>query len=138
MVGKAIPPTKEEKNRLNWIGSQYGGCIPCLLKGYSGVLAEVHHVVQGNKRSGHEFTYGNCYWHHEGHEPARPGPSLGKGKRPSQAYFGAATMLCDLQTFLIEAWKIHFWVPYHIPEPVVRQLRELWVTLRVDDPYYEG
>jgi len=137
MVGATIPPTKAEKDRMNWIGQQYGGCIPCLLSFRPQREATVQHVVEG-KRLGHMFTYGGCVWCHLGNPPELPTPSLAAGKKTFQSHFGAETMLCDLQTFLIEAWKIHFWVPYHIPEPVVRQLRELWVTLRADDPYYEG
>jgi len=138
MVGKTVQPTKEQASRMQWIGEQYGGCLPCLLKGQHQVLATVQHVTKGRKRLGHDATYGLCEWHHFGHLPKRIGPSLAHGSRVYQRHFGSEELLVDLQTWLIDAWQIHFWVPYHIPAEVVRQLRELWVTLRADDPYYEG
>ena len=138
MVGKSKAATKDEKSRMDWIGQQYGGCIPCLLTGNPQREATVQHIVEGSKRLGHTSTYGSCVWHHLGNPPEMPSPSLHNGKKTFQAYFGAETTLCDLQTFLIEAWKIHFWVPWHIPPEVISELRTLWGKLMIDDPYYEG
>lgn len=137
MVGKARAPTTEEKNRMSWIGQQYGGCLPCLLENRPGVACTVQHVVKGRKRLGHESTYGLCVWHHFGQPPERPSPSLANGTKPFMRKFGSEELLVDLQTFLIDAWDIHFWVPYQIPAEVVRQLRELWYKLRVDDTHFE-
>ena len=137
MVGKTKAPTPEEQNRMSWISQQYGCCIPCLLSNRPQRAATVQHVVEGRKRLGHESTYGSCVWCHLGQPPELPSPSLQHGKKIFQAHFGSETMLCDLQTFLIDAWRIHFWVPYQMPPEVISELRSLWVKLRADDPYYE-
>ena len=139
MVGKAKPPTAEERRRMSLIGEQYFGCIPCRLEHGQHVLATVQHVVEGRKRLGHASTYGACEWHHFGHVHVRqPGPSLANGKRTYTARYGCERLLVDLQTALIHWFDSDPWLDFSMPGHQTRKLHALWVTLRADDPYFEG
>lgn len=65
MHSKAKPPTRAEKKRMAAIVDL--GCIACILR-YRHVpqVAEVHHLLDGGRRRGHEATIPLCGWHHAG------------------------------------------------------------------------
>lgn len=55
--------TKAEKQRMEFLG-QFG-CIACLSEGYYR-WADVHHLLSGGRRIGHEATIPLCEYHHRG------------------------------------------------------------------------
>lgn len=139
MVGKAKAPTKEQKIRMELIGQQYFGCIPCRLEDpYLHVDATVQHVTAGQKRLGHDHTYGACPWHHQAYPPIMAGPSLAHGLKPYQECYGSEALLIQLQDWLIEQYNWLPWPDRAMRLSVGRDLWERWVTLRADDPYYRS
>ncbi len=56
------------------------GCIACSREGAGYAAPDCHHIVEGNKRLGDEYTLPLCPWHHRGVRLAKPGPSLAKSK----------------------------------------------------------
>lgn len=66
------------------------GCVACRKMGYFS-LADVHHLLSGGRRRGHDFTIPLCPWHHRGIEPppVDVGPSLANGSKPFRAAFGS-------------------------------------------------
>jgi hypothetical protein len=103
--------TKAEQARFDRIKA--GPCIACLQLGIdlSGQgLVEVHHLLSGGRRRGHEFTIGLCCWSHRGvpfefctHEEMRYhyGPSLAEGSKPFHARFGSDAELLATQNRLL-------------------------------------
>lgn len=99
------PPTKEERRRFEAI--KQVGCVPCWLVGIGFQPCAIHHAVEGRKRLGHRFTYGNCDWHHQGYpfngtderrSEEVAGPSLAKNPRAFHERFGTERELvamCD-------------------------------------------
>lgn len=136
MVGKSKPATASESARMDLIGSQAFGCVPCRLDDpFMHVLATVQHVTEGY-RVGHDATYGACVWHHFGDPPQRKGPSLANGMRPYQYYYGSEALLVQLQDWLLDQYTADPWLEYAMPFKVARQLHARWVTLRSDDTHF--
>lgn len=54
--------TKAEKDRMNQLSQV--PCVVCLLMFNVESPAEVHHILDGNRRKGHEFTISLCFAHH--------------------------------------------------------------------------
>lgn len=80
------------------------GCIACRILGvYS--LADVHHVLTGGRRTGHQDTIPLCPWHHRGVLPPHEdlGPSLANGSKPFHARFGRQEELLKQVNELIES-----------------------------------
>lgn len=94
------------------------GCLPCMLEGYGAagdcrVMADIQHVLDesGEKRLGHDATYGSCPWHHRGlvlrddlseaDMQAIFGPSMQHSKREFVSRYGPELQLVELQTGLI-------------------------------------
>lgn len=65
MMSRNMPrATAEETRRINRMKAEIG-CVCCLLRtGVQNYHAEVHHIVQGNKRLGHWYTLPLCRSHH--------------------------------------------------------------------------
>ena len=73
------------------------GCIACRLSGVFS-QADIHHVLSGGRRKGHQATIPLCPWHHRGVPPTPGytaeddtrlrGPSLAHGSKPFHAKFG--------------------------------------------------
>lgn len=65
------------------------GCIACRILGVFS-QADVHHVLSGGRRQGHQATIPLCPWHHRGVLPPHQdmGPSLANGSKPFHAKFG--------------------------------------------------
>lgn len=80
--------TKAQADR--WERFQRVGCICCRKRGYYSI-PEVHHLLSGNRRRGHDFTIPLCPWHHRGIEPppVDVGPSFADGSKPFRACFGS-------------------------------------------------
>lgn len=95
-------PTTDERERWSWF--QEVGCLPCRKEERMGVPADVAHETQGGRRTGHEFTFPGCAWHHRGHPPegmdgamatAFYGPSFAISKRDFQAAYGTERQLAE-------------------------------------------
>lgn len=70
------------------------GCIACRILGFYSA-PDVHHILSGGRRTGHQNTIPLCPWHHRGVKPHRIvpvlmdiGPSLAHGSKPFHARFG--------------------------------------------------
>ena len=57
-------PTQAESRRIGLIKREIG-CIACRLDGINCVQADAHHILDGSRRMGHEFTIPLCRFHHE-------------------------------------------------------------------------
>jgi hypothetical protein len=62
------------------------GCIACHILGIFS-QADVHHILSGGRRKGHQNTIPLCPWHHRGVGSGQ-GPSLANGSKPFHATFG--------------------------------------------------
>jgi uncharacterized Zn-finger protein len=87
-------PTEENIERFEALKAL--GCIVCLKFYNCRMSAEIHHLLSGNKRRGHEFTIPLCGWHHRGvtiltreHADQSYGPSLANGSKPFHRAFGS-------------------------------------------------
>lgn len=63
---KSKNPTKSQIKRFQCISEI--GCIACILEDEyrRGTPPDIHHLIDGGKRQGHDFTVGLCPWHHRG------------------------------------------------------------------------
>jgi len=102
-------------------------CLPCLLAIGKIRLPEVHHLVSGMRREGHDKTIALCEWHHQRIKPDdRPeqeimsilGPSLAQGKRTFALYFGTEQQLLKVQDWLLKQFNDEPWIDYDIPSQV--------------------
>lgn len=88
------------------------GCIACRIRFGMGAPADVHHITEGGRRLGHDFTIPLCPWHHRGISafPDRVatekyGPSLAKSKREFVGEFGTEKTLLHRVNVLLAASK---------------------------------
>jgi hypothetical protein len=92
------PPTKAEAARFDLLRSI--GCLCCRKIGLpmQGGVTEIHHLLSGNRRRGHEYTVPLCAYHHRAvpwsgftsKQMAEAfGPSLAKGSKPFHKFFGS-------------------------------------------------
>ena len=109
MVGKSKAQTKEDKRRFSLLSQV--GCICCKQFGIHNEWIQAHHIVEGNKRRGHQFTLPLCTWHHEGVPPegmtreqteALVGPSLKSKKRFDEVFEGEMELLEKVNDILRE------------------------------------
>ena len=89
--------TKRDLHRFDKL--QRLGCIACRILGFY-TQPDVHHVLSGGRRTGHQNTIPLCPWHHRGIRPGvlTPdylGPSLANGSKPFHARFGTQKQLLD-------------------------------------------
>lgn len=87
------------------------GCIACRMEGFH-TAADVHHILSGGRRTGHQGTIPLCPWHHRGFggdsTPAvlkAMGPSLAHGSKAFHAHFGTQVELLAKVNSLIEGRK---------------------------------
>jgi len=108
MVGKSKSHTKDDKRRFQLLPQI--GCICCKSYGIHNEWVQIHHIVEGNKRLGHQYTLPLCYWHHEGVPPegltreqaeARVGPSLKSKKKFNSVFGGEMELLSYTNQFLV-------------------------------------
>ena len=95
-------PTKAQKERFRKL--QEFGCIACF-KELDWSAPDIHHIVEGGRRLGHDFTLPLCPWHHRGIQwdewTARGmeevlGPSLAHSKRKFVEWYGTERELLEL------------------------------------------
>lgn len=97
-------PTKAQQARFKALREI--GCICCW--NYLGryVVPEIHHIVKGMKRLGHDYTLPLCPAHHRGVIEAGChdvyGPSLAHGKRTFEAVFGTEAQLLETVNAMLE------------------------------------
>lgn len=111
MVGKSVSHTKADKRRFREL--QEVGCIACWQRGIRRDV-DVHHLLSGGYRMGHQYTLGLCPYHHRGVLPenmdpytAREllGPSLSEEGKAFHDEFGTDNELYALQARLLEAHR---------------------------------
>jgi hypothetical protein len=83
------------------------GCIACRKEGRLEVPCEVHHVLDGGRRMGHDHTVGLCPWHHRGEAPLNMpatdevaffyGPSMALHRRRFDKVYGSQSELVRIQ-----------------------------------------
>lgn len=91
------------------------GCIACRLDGNPSEDApEIHHLLAGTKRIGHDATIPLCYWHHQGlpfdDVPtawllANVGPSYHKHRRAFRQRYGSDREILETVNGMIGATK---------------------------------
>lgn len=109
MVGKSKSHTICDKKRFSLLPQV--GCICCKSYGIHNEWVQIHHIIDGNKRMGHQFTIPLCYWHHEGVPPEgltkqetqdKVGPSL-KSKKLFNEVFGSEILLLEYTNDFLKA-----------------------------------
>lgn len=96
-------PTRAQ--RLRFRALQELGCIACIKEGLGYRAPEIHHIVEGHRRLGHDFTLPLCAHHHRGvpfddlmslSEMAFfYGPSLGLSKKRFVETYGTERQLLE-------------------------------------------
>lgn len=91
------------------------GCVACRSEHPESLCPlEVHHLLDGGVRRGHEFTVCLCAWHHRGMPPNgfnvttatnMFGPSLYHNGRAFRALYGDDNALMAFQTFLLREYS---------------------------------
>ena len=88
-------PTKAQRARF--LALQDMGCAACSQRGVHRP-AEIHHLVRGGRRLGHDFTIPLCAWCHRGvpddglsvsDAELILGPSLARSKRDFVRFYGS-------------------------------------------------
>ena len=109
MVGKTKTPTKAQRRRFASL--QTRGCVACALDGRLREPPDIHHLVEGGRRLGHDYTIPLCPWHHRGLPPgglsihdARDilGPSLALAKRAFVERYGDERHLLTVANLMID------------------------------------
>lgn len=135
MVGKSKPARGQDKERLQ-IPKAHCPCICCLLTRDRTRLPEVHHIVEGQTRLGHAYSYSMCEYHHRGmlHEGLSRqehigmiGPSLAYGSKPFVEFFGTQGNLLRLQDIMLDSFHDSPWLDYDVPYLVRRELHQSWI-----------
>lgn len=79
------------------------GCYCCAKMGWY-APPDIHHILSGGRRKGHDATIPLCAWHHRGHcemgwnkarMRLRFGPSLADGSKPFHAHWGTQLEILD-------------------------------------------
>jgi len=111
-------PTKAQVAR--WDSMRARGCVACHLNGVDHGLArasfgqglEIHHLLSGGRRRGHDFTVCLCHYHHQGKFLPYPdhgyqehaehfGPSLERQSRRFHEFYGADDLLLEYQNLML-------------------------------------
>jgi hypothetical protein len=104
-------PTKAQKLRYERMTQL--GCVCCRIMGDPERDAEIHHIVEGRKRLGHEDSIALCGWHHRGLKEdfwsqvpdsevnEVRGPSIANGKRAFNDHWGSEKELLGIQNEMI-------------------------------------
>lgn len=101
MVGKQKAPTVAQKRRMEILKTEIG-CIACKLDGMDYVPPDIHHIIDGGKRCGHEFSIPLCPPHH-GRIPVVGVLSIDKNKRQFIKRYGTELQLLQLTNRAV-AW----------------------------------
>lgn len=113
------------EHRLRFALMQELGCVVCSVYfGKPGTPGQVHHLVDGGRRLGHDSTIMLHPWYHQGQPPrvrhagrlvqltadqatTRYGPSLALDKPAFERRFGTELELLEMQDALIEAYRVN-------------------------------
>ena len=131
MVGKSKPATAQQQQRMERI-KLYTGCLPTLILGYPNRHCEVHHIVDGGRRKGHDFTYGVSPWFHRGHGEGKSnasmtnqcGPSMAVNPREYRLAFGSEDILLATQDFALELYDERPWDIMRMPVGIAFEIRK--------------
>lgn len=102
-------PTKAQKKRFERI--QDIGCVACCIDGIHQNPPEIHHLVSGMKRLGHDYTVALCPFHHRGIVPsgfsydqvrAVSGPSMALEPDAFRKHYGTQEELLEFQNALLD------------------------------------
>lgn len=105
-------PTTKEVKRFQRI--QELGCVACQLDGVPNVPCDIHHLLSGGRRLGHEYTVGLCPWHHRAVLPSGHrlcdfaevhGPSLAATPRAFATRYGDEYELYEIQNALLDHYE---------------------------------
>ena len=100
-----------KKDQTRFVDLQDVGCLPCRIKGFGCVPGDVHHLVEGRKRLGNDYTICLCPWHHRGIPPTGldvrqaeeiAGPSLARNKKAFYDAFGSEKDLLETTNQALE------------------------------------
>ncbi len=103
------PPTKAQQKRFERMSAI--GCVPCTIIGIYQNPPQIHHIVKGKKRLGHDHTIAKCPWHHTGQVPTgysqdqvreRMGPSYAIEPEAFEHIFGTQEELLEFQNALLD------------------------------------
>jgi len=107
--------THDKADKSRFTALQAVGCVCCFLRsGKWGTPSDVHHLLSGGRRRGHQFTIPLCEWHHRAvprvsYTPEwcglHLGPSLAKGSRAFHKMFGSDNDLLIITNQKLE--RIH-------------------------------
>lgn len=92
-----------QQERERWSRFADIGCLACRKKGVYNPQVDVHHLLSGGRRRGHDASVPLCAYHHRGvgiHPEM--GPSLAHGSKPFHAEFGSDDELLELTDKLLE------------------------------------
>ena len=142
VVGQTAAISSFHRHRFEVI-KEYGGCVCCLLMGYTDIHASIEHVTERGRRKGsgseqHSWTIGLDKWHHFGHcwsgqnrqkMIGMVGPSLAHGRKYFEEYFGEEEILVKIQDLIVKRYDESPWEPYNIPAELVRESRDYWIRL---------
>lgn len=79
------------------------GCICCRMAGHGYAIPEVHHVLSGGRRIGHQATLPLCPHHHRfPNNKTVHGPSLADGSKLFHAHWGTQLELLAKVNSIIE------------------------------------
>lgn len=88
------------------------GCLCCRRNGTQVFPAEIHHLLSGGRRRGHQFSLPLCVWHHRGVVPygltsmqmtVDHGPSLARGSKAFHVHFGSdETLLLEVNELIYQ------------------------------------
>lgn len=135
MVGRTKTPTKEQKQRMGTL-KEHVPCIACLLATKRVRMPEIHHLVSGMRREGHDSTISLCEFHHRGMLPdgknkqevsGMLGPSLAWGKRSFQQFFGPERLLLKITDFLLDEFHNYPWERHNVPFDLRRRICQYWI-----------
>lgn len=102
MVGKTKAPTKAQKRRMRLLKEEVG-CMACRLDGLGYVPPDIHHLLSGGRRIGHDATVPLCPWHHRGVRALVViGPSLANSPRDFHRAYGSDQELLEMTNTILE------------------------------------
>jgi hypothetical protein len=101
MVGRSKLPTKAEARRMELLKTQVG-CVACRLDGRGYEPPDIHHLLSGGKRIGHQATVPLCPWHHRGYGSTESGPSLARAPGEFHATYGSDQRLLEITNGFLE------------------------------------
>lgn len=103
-------PIKADRERFRLL--QVIGCIACTIDGRPKVPPDIHHLLSGGRRIGHQATIPLCPHHHRGLIPAdcrtareaeeRHGPSLAVSPRAFKERYGSEEDLLETVNYMLE------------------------------------